>query len=249
MGGPHGELRMSIPSPSLSPLNLEPLAESFRIGNTATGEAVFDAAFSQVSSAMHTIHDSARLLNEATDSVSQARDPGAERRLRASATARLNTARRSVEVATNAIDARRAQLETEIDADLALPQARAGVVENLQGNDVRSRLRQLGGGSRAFDAVREAIANNDLSGVAAVLSASPLASGLGYDQHKMLRTMAEQHFAPKRVAMRAGLEKLASVVARAGDVLSTEYGYLLGEGDGRDARKERALKALEGGAA
>jgi hypothetical protein len=235
---------MSTPSPTLDPGVLAPLAPDFQIGQNDAGP-VYDAAFTSVAASMHTIHDSARLLGEAVDSVTQARDPGAQRRLHAAATARLNTARRGVEAATNAIDSRRAQLEAEIDVDLMLPQHKAGVVENIVANDVRGRLRQLGGGSRAFDAVREAIANNDPPGVAAVLAASPLASGLGYDQHRMLRSMAEQAFSPKRVAMRAGLEKLSAVVARAGDVLNAEYGYLLGEGDGRDARKERALRALE----
>lgn len=238
---------MSTPSPSLDPGNLAPLAESFRVGNTADGAPVFDPAYTAVSGAMQSAFDSARLLSEAAESVKAAHDPAAERRLRASASARLDTARKSIDTAMSTIDARRAQLETEIEADLNLPNARAGVVENLQANDVRSRLRQLGGGSAAFDAVRAAIANNDLLGVSAVLAASPLASGLGYKEHKMLREMAEQAWSPKRVAMRVGLEKLSATVARAGDILSANYGGLAGEGNGREARKERALKALENG--
>jgi hypothetical protein len=238
---------MSITSPSLDPANLAPLAEVFRVGNTADGAPVFDPAFTAVSGAMQSAFDSARLLGEAAESVKAARDPGAERRLRASASARLDSARKTIESAMSTIDARRAQLETEIEADLNLPNARAGVVENLRGNDIRARLRGMG--AKAFDAVRAAIAAGDLEAVSTVLAGSPLGAGLDYDQARLLRNMAEEKFAPKRVAMRIGLEKLSTTVARAGDILSANYGALAGEGDGRDARKERALKALEGGAA
>lgn len=236
---------MGITSPSLEPGVLAPLASAFQIGQNDAGP-VFDPAFSQVTGAMQTIHDSARLLGEAAESVKAARDPGAERRLRASASSRFASAQKTIDAATNAIDARRAQLEGEIDGDLNIPNTRAGVVENLRGNDIRARLRSLGD-TKAFDTVRAAIAAGDLEAVSTVLAASPLASGIDYEQAKLLRSMAEEKFAPKRVAMRAGLEKLSATIARAGDVLASNYGHLLGEGDTREARKEKALRALEGG--
>jgi hypothetical protein len=218
------------------------LEGAFRIGSNADGAPVHDVAYTQVASAMQTVFDSAKLLGDAAELASPD-DPTAARRLRASAAQRLATARKSIESATNAIDARRAQLETEIEQDLTLPQARSGVVENLQASNILARLRSLGG-VKAFDAVRAAIANDDLQAVSAVLAASPLSASLDYSQHRMLRQMAEAKFSP-RSAMRSGLEKLASVVGRAGDILNENYSVLAAEGDGREARKERALRALE----
>jgi hypothetical protein len=88
----------------------------------------------------------------------------------------------------------------------------------------------------------------DRAVAAAVLSASPWASGLNAEAAGFVRSEAERVFAEPQVRLRDSLSKLRGLVATAGAALEREFGGLVGVGDSPAAKAARSLGALEGGA-
>lgn len=234
-------------SPTLSVEVVDALGKDFQIGANADGP-VYDPGFSAARQAMQSLRASAELLADAEGAVKGAKDATNERRLRTGAESKLNAARKAMESGLTSIAARREAVEAEIDGALGLVSARTELVPAMRSGEIRAYFQRLSADDR-FALGREAIAAGDIETVSAILSVTPIASGLSRDKANMLRMMAEQKFAPGKVALRAGLDKLSSALTRAGGVITDRFGGLVGQGDGRDARAQRALKALEGGAA
>jgi len=233
-------------SPTVDPRNVDPLASAFIIGTNADG-VVHDPAFTSTLGSMTTLHEAFGALAEAEKAVKSARDPNTERRLRDGAEKRLTAAAKAAETAFTAIDTRRQQVEEEIVGALGVPIVRTSVTDSQRGADVRSALRSMGKTER-ISAVRAAINEGDAEAVASVFAASPIASGFSSDEVKLLRMEAERKFAPRLVDTRTALEKLRGVLSRASDVTRDRFAPLVGVGDTRTARAEKALRTLEGGA-
>ncbi len=233
-------------SPSVDPRALQPLERAFEIG-----PGVHDPAFTATRAAFDTISGTSAALVEAESAVkAAAKDPASERRLRGAAEHRLTAIRNTIDTTRATIAQRREALENEIDQALGIPAAREQVVTALACADIRATLRTIHP-SKRFDAAREAVNAGDQQAVAAILSTSPWAVGIPREQVDLLRAMAAERFAPAKVRLKASLDALAGVLETAGRTTLERFGGLVGVGEGKDARAQRALKALEtnGGAA
>lgn len=228
--------------------NIDPLRDAFTLGVNADGSPVLHDAFTKARGAMDVLFTKSSALSEADRALRGRIDSAQERRLRAGADRALSDARQSVEAALESIAQHRAKTEDDITNTLGIPAARTSVTDSQRAADVRSALRAMPKTAR-LDALRAALNEGDAEAVAAVLSASPLASGLTRGDLEGLRMDAERKFAPKAAALRDSMDRLREVLARAGDATERTWGRLAGRGTDPHARAEAALRNLEGSAA
>jgi hypothetical protein len=238
------EVRTDV-SPSVLPENVDGLQPAFVLDVNQSG-VVLDPAFSNARAAMETLHSSYTALADAESALDRAPDPSAAKRLRSGAESRLRSAMKTADAALATIDARAREVEEGIENTLGIPLARTSVTDSQRASDVRFSLRLTREGDR-FHVVRRAIEAGDTEAVAAVLSASPLASGISQEHFKQLRMLAELKFAGSLVQKRESIGKLRTTLQRAGELTRSRFAPLLGD-DGREARREASLRALEGGA-
>lgn len=239
------EVRTDV-SPSVLPENVDSLASAFVLNVTEAG-VVLDPAFSNARAAMENLRDSFAALADAERAVNDSPEPSAAKRLRSGAESRLRSAMKVADTALATIDHRAREVEEGVEATLGIPLARTSVTDSQRASDVRFSLRLTREGDR-FHVVRRAIEAGDVEAVAAVLSASPLASGISPEHYQQLRTLAELKFAGPLVKQRDAIGKLRATVHRAGELTRSRFAPLLGEGDSKEARREATLRALEGGA-
>lgn len=82
---------------------------------------------------------------------------------------------------------------------------------------------------------------------AAVLSASPLASGISLKEQGFARVDAEEKFCKPAVQLRESIGKMVGLVETAMNATEQRFGPLCGVGDSPAAKAARSLAALEGG--
>jgi hypothetical protein len=245
---PTPPLDLSVPL-AARPEVVRSLRGQFVIGENA-GAPVLHPAFSAAEQAAGTLHATAQRLAEVERSAKAAKaDPGLHARLSSAAARTLASARKAHESARTTLAEHRLKLADEIDARIGVPNARTSVTDALRASAVYSHLRSLPDSAARFEAVRVAIGAGDAEVAAAVLAASPLASGLDRNHHATLRTASESKFAPALLNLRSGLDSVGEVLDRSLASVVARFGPLAAEGSGAHARATRAVAALEGGAA
>lgn len=245
------ELNVQSHSPiSIDPSNADALASEFIIGRDASGQPVHHAAFTNVRAAMQTLFDTSTALDSAMRDIKAAgvNDPATTDRLRRAAVGKMNSARKAVAEALTAAHQHVEAVNVEIDTHLGIPTARVDVLEAGRCSDVRAYLRSLPQRDRT-EAVRKAIADGDKAVVAAILSASPYASGLTRKEAEFARADAERAFTGESVRMRASIGRLVTLLETAASSAERRHAGLTGGGDSPVARAERAISALEEGSA
>lgn len=90
---------------------------------------------------------------------------------------------------------------------------------------------------------------NDAAVARAVLSASPLASGITKKEADFARVDAEERFARPAVRLRDSIGKLTGLLETAINATEARFGPLCGVGESPAAKAEAALRAVEGSAA
>lgn len=238
-------------SPSVHPEVIDTMRDDFTLGVGADGSATMHDAFTKARATMDLLFTKSTALAEAeritTQAAAQNRaEPGHERRLKANAERTLGDTRKAVSTALEGITGHRSQTEASIAESLGINAARTSVTDSQRADSVRRALLTMPKSER-LTALRHAIRDGDVEAVGAVLSASPLASGLSRGELDGLRMDAERRFTPQAAALRDNLDKLRQLVAHAGDLTQRRFARLAGVGDTPGARAERALAALEGG--
>lgn len=237
---------------TIHPQTVDAYRGAFVLGTNIDGSPVIHDAFNKARAAMEVLFTRSMTMAEAEramkSAAAQQADPSQERRLRAGASRSLSECRKTVETTLEALAGHRAKVADDIFQGLGIPVARTSVTDSQRASDVRSALRAMSKSDR-LSAMRAAVREGDSEAVASVLSASPLASGLSSGEMDGLRAEAEQKFTPEAAAMRDNLDRLSEVIARSGNITERRFGPLVGQGDSPGARAERAISALEGGAA
>lgn len=246
---------MTTPNTTV-PISCDPgicdaIAAEFVTGHAADGSAIHDPGFSTARAAFVQASEHAALLAQAAGDIERAglKDPATRDRLRVAASKRMAAAGKTIGDAMDALASRADQVQTIInDEILGISATRTDFGENARAGEIRAYLRSLPEPARA-EAVRRAVTGEkDRAVAAAVLSASPWASGLNAETAGFVRSDAERIFAEPQVRLRDSLSKLRALVATAGAALEREFGPLVGVGDSPAAKAARSLGALEGGA-
>lgn len=239
--------RIELVSVSPEVLDHENRDGLFNLGTDATGAPVPHPAFASARGAMGTLEKVVGQLADAERQVASVNDPRTTDRLRAAARGAIGKALGEVEKSIAAIDEHAAQNEGKVAEKLGLPIYSASIPHGQRAADVRGYLRQLPAKERTA-ALRAIVAERDHEAVGAILSASPLASGISKRDHDALREDAENVFASGEVNLRAGLARLRGRLAQAVESTTTRFGALTGAGESAAARAERAVLTIEGGA-
>jgi len=232
---------------SVDPSNADAIADQFIVGVNEAGP-VRHAAFTTTRAAMDTLFSTSKALAEAEANVKRAglSDPATADRLRRAATAKMNAARKSSSDALALLQAHVDQINAGIDDTLGIPTARVDVCEAGRCADVRAFLRGLPQRDRT-EAIRKALNDRDAAVAAAVLSASPLASGLTKREAEFIRADAERVFAGDAVRLRGNIGRLTTMLETAINATERRFSPMTGTGDTPEARAARSIAALEGG--
>lgn len=183
------------------------------------------------------------------DGVGVVPDPHAERRLRASARTEIARAKAEIEKTRTSLGEHARVLQAEIVQAIGLEVTRQGVVENHRGAEARAMLRSIGKSPDKSAILNEALRAGDREFIAGILGGSPILSGLDREAFAALREQAAAEFASDQSRLLAGVEHCVSVLNEADRALDSRFGALTGEGPSGQAAQERAIAALEGGAA
>jgi hypothetical protein len=235
-------------SPSVDPMMADALADQFNLSVNADGQPVRHPAFTSGRAVLATLFSTSTVLSEAERNIRAAglNDPVTRDRLQRSATAKMNAARKSGAEGLAALQSHVDQINAGIDESLGLPAARNSLTDAGRCSDVRAYLRSLSSRERP-EAIRKAIADGDMDVAAAVLSASPYASGITRKEAEGVRMDAEERFCKPAVRMRENIGRMVSLVETAMNATEQRFGPLCGVGDSKAARAARSLAALEGG--
>lgn len=236
---------------SVDPAMADAIADEFNVAIDADGKPVRHAAFTAGRAAFDVLFSTSTALSQAERNIKAAGidDPATTDRLRRAATSKMNTARKAASDGLAAIQAHVDQINASIDDTLGIPTAKVDVCEAGRCSDIRAYLRSLGESQRA-DAIRKAITvDNDAAVARAVLSASPLASGITKKEADFARVDAEERFARPAVRLRDSIGKLTRLLETAINATEARFGPLCGVGESPAAKAEAALRAVEGSAA
>lgn len=235
---------------SVDPGMADAIADQFTLSHGADGQPVRHAAFTAGRSVLAALYETSTGLARAELDIKAAglTDPVTRDRLQRSATAKMNTARKSASDGLAALQAHVDQINMRIDTDLGIQTARTDVNENARAGEIRAYLRSLSQRDRP-EAIRKAISEGDTAVAAAVLSASPLACGLTRKEQDFARVDAEEKFCKPAVQLRDSIGKMVGLVETAMNATEKRFGPLCGVGDSPAAKAARSLAALEGGAA
>lgn len=234
---------------SVDPSNADALSDRFIIGRTEVGP-VHHPGFTATRAAMAAMHATAAQLADAEQTIKQAglNDAQTVDRLRRAASAKMGAARKAAADGLSALQAHVDAVNSGIDERLGLPTARLDVNENARSGEVRAYLRSLPVGERT-SAIRRALSvEGDAAVAAAVLSASPMASGLTAKEVGFVRADAERTFTPDAVQLRSGLHQLAGLLTAASAAMDKRFGPMTGTGNSATAKAAAALAGLEGAA-
>lgn len=215
------------------------------------GSVARHAAWTTARAAAQTVFSIAGKLSAADRAIAELGrqpDPATDVRLRRSARQQMTEANKALTAAYTALTEQRAALSTEAAGLIGTERARLGVTENARGAEVRQWLRGLSVTQRT-DALNEALQARDSEVVSSILAATPVLSGLKRDAHANLAEDARRVFAPRHDALIGGIDRLVSMLQTGEKALTTRFAPITGEGNSRVAAAERALSALEGGAA
>lgn len=233
---------------SVSPDMADAIADQFTLSTDATGQPVRHAAYTSGRGVLAALYETSTGLAEAEANIKRAglTDPATTDRLRRAATAKMNAARKSASDGLAALQAHVDQINAGIDTDLGIPTTRTDVNENARAGEIRAYLRSLGARERP-EAIRKAISEGDTAVAAAVLSASPFASGISRKEQQFARADAEERFCKPAVQLRESIGKMVGLVETAMNATEKRFGPLCGVGDSPAAKAARSLAALEGG--
>lgn len=236
---------------SLDPMLADEIAPEFVVGANEAGP-VHHAAYSAGRNALASLYSSGMAMAQAERDIKAAgtgNDQTTAERLRRAATSKMSGASKAVTDTLAALDAHTDQIQAGIDDAIGIPSARADMTEAGRASDVRAFLRSLGKNERT-ETLRKAIAvEKDRAFAAAILSASPYASGLSAKDVEFVRADAEQAFAGDAMRLRDSIRKMRGLVVTAGGVIEKRFGPLTGFGGSRAAAAQRSLAALENGGA
>lgn len=237
-------------SPSVDPATADAIADQFTLSVNPDGQVVRHAAFTSGRAVLANLFTTSKALSEAERDIKAAglNDPITRDRLRRAATAKMNAGRKAAADGLAALQAHVDQINAQIDTDLRLPTARVDVCEAGRCSDIRSYIRSLSSRERS-EAIRKAIGDGDVDVAAAVLSASPYASGLTRKEAENIRMDAEERFCKPAVRLRESIGRMVTLVETAMNSTERRFGGLCGVGDTPAARAARSLSALETGGA
>lgn len=235
---------------SVDPGMADAIADQFTLSTDAQGQPVRHAAYTSGRSVLAALLETSTVLARAEQDIKVAglNDPATRDRLQRSATTKMNTVRKSAAEGLASLQAHVDQINTGIDTDLGIPTARTDVNENARAGEIRAYIRSLGVRERS-EAIRKAINEGDAAVAAAVLSASPFASGISRKEQGFARTDAEERFCKPAVQLRDSIGKMVGLVETAVNATEKRFGPLCGVGNSPAAKAARSLAALEGGAA
>ncbi|MCC6678886.1 MAG: hypothetical protein IT436_17305 [Phycisphaerales bacterium] len=236
-----------LPSPSIGRANITDRQAAHVIGENA-GQPVYSAEFTSALAGMGAMEDATgKLLEAESASRNAGRDQAASDRLRRGAQKSLAGATKALEDSLSALGEHRTKANAEVAQAVGVDAARVSVTDNARGAEVREFIRSLDRMKR-MSAIQDAIREGDREFIAGIL-AMPRLAGLTADEAAQLRADAESTFAPEAFKRRAEIDVLAKRLRTAGGAFIDRFGALAGVGDTAGARAERALAALEGGAA
>lgn len=233
---------------SVDPGMADAIADQFTLSTDATGQPVRHAAYTSGRGVLAALYETSTGLASAEQDIKRAglTDPATTDRLRRAATAKMNAARKSASDGLAALQAHVDQINTQIDTDLGIPTTRTDVNENARAGEIRQFIRSLPQRERA-EAIRRAISEGDKAVAAAVLSASPFASGISRKEQDFARADVEEKFCGPAVQLRESIGKMVGLVETAMNATEKRFGPLCGVGDSPAAKAARSLAALEGG--
>lgn len=236
---------------SLDPTLAEAIASEFVIDVNDAGP-VHHAAYTSGRGLLDTLYTAGTALAQAERDIKAAgmgSDHTTADRLRRAATTKMNVARKAVADTLTALDAHTDQIQAGINDAIGIPTTRADLTEAGRASDVRAYLRTLGATERAETIRRAITVEKDKALAAAILSASPYASGLSAKDVAFARTDAEEAFAGDAVRLRNSIAKMRNLVVTASTAIDKRFGPLTGIGGSRVAAAQRSLAALETGGA
>lgn len=236
-------------SPSVSPDVADAIADQFTLSFGTDGQPVRHAAFTSGRGVLAALYETSSALSDAERNIKAAglNDPATADRLRRAATAKMNAARKSAADGLAALQGHVDSINQQIDTDLGIPTAKTDLCEAGRASDIRAFIRSLPARERP-DAIRQAITDGDVSVAAAVLSASPYASGISRKELEFARADAEERFCKPAVQLRESIGKMIGLCETAMNATEQRFGPLCGVGDSPAAKAARSLAALEGGA-
>ncbi len=237
--------------PSVDPMLADEIAPEFVIDANEAGP-VHHAAFSAGRNALASLYSSGMAMAQAEKDIKAAgmgNDQTTADRLRRAATAKMNAASKAVADALAGLDAHTDQIQAGIDDAIGIPNTRADLTEAGRASDVRAFLRSLGKTERAETIRRAIVVEKDRAFAAAILSASPYASGISAKDVEFVRADSEQAFSGDAMRLRDSIRKMRGIVVTAGGVIEKRFGPLTGFGGSRAAAAQRSLAALENGGA
>ncbi|MBX3389212.1 MAG: hypothetical protein KF691_07115 [Phycisphaeraceae bacterium] len=230
---------------SADPSAISAVRSRFVIGaNPTDGAETLHPSYTAALGAVTVAHERARAMSAAESALKEQRhhDPASQRRLRAGVERALGESQKAIGGAMESIGSARAKAVAGIEAALQVEEHRNSLTHAARASEVRAALRNMGQ-TKALEALRVAIRDGRVEAVASALSADPLAVGLTPNDVEGIRIDAERRFAPELVTERESLDSLRTLVARAGDAITSRFQSLVGQGE--DGRSEAALRALE----
>lgn len=234
-------------SPSVHPEVVSHLGDEFIIGQNDAGN-IHHPAYTAALAAMSTLWSTSAGLAEAEAAIrANGRDPASERRLRASAEANLNKARKAAESALDTLAQHREQTDAAITEALGINEARQQVTAAMRAGAIHAHIARIADNVKRGNELNDILTEGDAESAAAILAAPCRASGLTAKEHTDFRRAAELKFAGKMVALRNSLNRLRTVLDRAARLTEERFGSLVGIGGSPAARTEAALRALENG--
>lgn len=233
---------------SVDPAMADAISDQFAIGIDADGKTTHHAAFTAGRAVLAALHDTSLGLGRAEQDIRAAGldDPVTRDRLQRSANAKMNASRKAAADGLAALQAHTDQVNAQIDTALGIPTARTDVNEAGRASDIRAFIRSLPASERP-EAIRRAIHEGDSAVAAAVLSASPYASGINRKELDFARVDAEEKFCAPAVRLRESIGRMIGLVEVAVSSTEARFGPLCGVGDSPAAKAARSLAALEGG--
>lgn len=208
-------------SPALHSSTLAPHGESL-IGSP-TGESIYRSGRTALRAVHTLLSDGERALSETRRAVAATMPPqqrgsvpqipaAQANELHSALMTRFASSFRTFQGGVAAVEDGIAKLNADIDRAVADPHAHKPS-SAAAASDVRSVLRGMPAAER-FAAVTNAIAEQDVEMVRAVVFASPFASGFSRQQHAQIRDLFERAVAPDAYSQRAaGHQVLAKLTA------------------------------------
>ncbi|MGD9791707.1 MAG: hypothetical protein AB7Q00_13905 [Phycisphaerales bacterium] len=212
---------------------------------------VYTGEFTTARGAMATVASAAHHILAAQRTLAASQpgtiDPREDLRLRRAIGNAYEGAQDALDEALRTLGTQRAAIVGKINEEIGVVTSASSVTENARAGETRQYLRSLTPTARST-ALREAIREGDAPFVAGAL-VSPRLAGLSADEARAIRGEAERKFAANSSSRRDAIDALAKRLDTASAAFGQRFADAAGSGDTPAAKHERALVALEGGAA